>query len=89
MAKASNFVNDHARGAKSYDSYDDVLSDDKVHAVYIPLPTAMKKEWVLKAAAHIKHVLCEKPIATTKEDAKEMIEACKRAGVQFMDNGDR
>ena len=59
MAKDSNFVNHHAPGAKSYDSFDDVLSDDKVHVVYIPLPTAMKKEWVLKAAAHRQHVLCE------------------------------
>ena len=59
LAKASNFVNAHAPGAKSYDSYGDVLSDDKVHAVCIPLPTAMKKEWVLKAAAH-KNMCCAK-----------------------------
>jgi len=54
--------------------------------VYIPLPTALKKEWVLKAAERKKHILCEKPIARNIEDAVEMVEACKRNGVQFMDN---
>eukprot|EP00930_Biecheleria_cincta_P070288 TRINITY_DN5792_c0_g2_i1.p2 TRINITY_DN5792_c0_g2~~TRINITY_DN5792_c0_g2_i1.p2 ORF type:complete len:400 (+),score=70.63 TRINITY_DN5792_c0_g2_i1:73-1200(+) len=84
--KAANFVKRHAPGAAPYASYDDVLKDSRVQAVYIPLPTAMRKEWVLKAAANKKHVLCEKPIAVSNEDAEEMIKACKEAGVQFMDN---
>jgi len=84
--KATSFVDNHAPGAKAYASYDEVLKDDKVKVVYVPLPTAMKKDWVLKAAENKKHVLCEKPIAVTKEDAKAMVDACEKAGVQFMDN---
>jgi len=62
------------------------LEDVYVQVVYIPLPTAMKKEWVVKAAKKGKHVLCEKPIALNKDDAKEMLDTCEAAGVQFMDN---
>lgn len=86
MEKAADFIKKHAPGATPYACYDDVLADSKVQVLYIPLPTSMKKEWVLKAAAKKKHVVCEKPIAVSTADAKEMIEACKEAGVQFMDN---
>lgn len=84
--KAEQFVKDNAPGAKAYDSYDAVLDDSDVKVVYIPLPTTMKKEWVLKAAAKGKHVLCDKPISINTEEAKAMVEACAKAGVQFMDN---
>jgi predicted dehydrogenase len=66
-------------------SYDELVARDDVDAVYIPLPTAMRKPWVLKAAAAGKHVLCEKPVAVTAADAQEMITACGQHGVQFMD----
>ncbi len=66
-------------------SYDELLSRNDVDAVYIALPTAIRKEWVIKAAQAGKHVLCEKPIACTTADAAEMIEACRLGGVQFMD----
>lgn len=65
--------------------YDALLGRDDIDAVYIPLPTGVRKEWVIKAAAAGKHVLCEKPVAVHESDAKEMIEACRKAGVQFMD----
>jgi len=86
IEKAEKFVKDNAPGAKAYDSYDAVLDDSNVKVVYIPLPTTMKKEWVLKAAEKGKHVLCEKPISVNAGDAKAMVEACSKAGVQFMDN---
>lgn len=84
--KAEAFAAANAPDAKAYATYDELLADPDVQAVYIPLPTAMRKEWVLKAASMKKHVLCEKPIALTYEDAQEMVDACKANGVQFMDN---
>src|SRR5207244_5626602 len=53
--------------------------------VYIPIPTGVRKEWVLRAAAEGKHVLCEKPCSVTLADLEEMINACRRNRVQFMD----
>jgi predicted dehydrogenase len=65
--------------------YADVLRAKDVDAVYIPLPTALRKEWVLRAAAAGKHIVCEKPCAVTVADLTEMIRACRHHGVQFMD----
>lgn len=65
--------------------YGALLQRDDVDAVYIPLPTAMRREWVIRAAEAGKHVLCEKPIAVSAAAAREMIEACAQHGVQFMD----
>ncbi|QEG40022.1 Gfo/Idh/MocA family protein [Roseimaritima ulvae] len=67
------------------EGYEALLQRDDVDAVYIPLPTSMRLEWVLKAAAAGKHVLCEKPIAGTLSDAQQMVDACRSHGVQFMD----
>ncbi|HLX71547.1 MAG TPA: Gfo/Idh/MocA family oxidoreductase [Verrucomicrobiae bacterium] len=66
-------------------SYEELLSSPNVDAVYIPLPTGLRKEWVLRAAKAKKHVLCEKPCAATVNDLREMIEACRQNHVQFMD----
>jgi predicted dehydrogenase len=66
-------------------SYEELLASDKVDAVYIPLPTGLRKEWVLRAAAAGKHVLCEKPCALSVVDLREMIDACRKHRVQFMD----
>lgn len=66
-------------------SYEELLARDDVDAVYIPLPTGLRKEWVLRAAEARKHVLCEKPCAASAGDLAEMIEACRRTRVQFMD----
>ncbi len=72
-------------GPTALGSYEELLARSDVDAVYIALPTAIRKDWVMKAAAAGKHVLCEKPIAHTATDAAEMIAACKSHGVQFMD----
>lgn len=65
--------------------YDELLARKDIDAVYIPLPTGIRKEWVLKAAAAGKHVLCEKPCGADAGEVRAMVEACKAAGVQFMD----
>lgn len=66
-------------------SYDELLSNPAIDAVYIPLPTGIRKEWVIKAANAGKHVMVEKPCGVTADDVKEMITACEANHVQFMD----
>ncbi|HEX3624012.1 MAG TPA: Gfo/Idh/MocA family oxidoreductase [Verrucomicrobiae bacterium] len=66
-------------------SYEELTASPNVDAVYIPLPTALRKEWVLRAAAAGKHVICEKPCGVSAMDVEEMIAACKQHRVQFMD----
>lgn len=67
------------------EGYAELLRRDDIDAVYIPLPTGLRKEWVIRAAEAGKHVLCEKPCAVTVADLQEMIAACADNGVQFMD----
>jgi predicted dehydrogenase len=66
-------------------NYEDLIASKNVDAVYIPLPTGLRKEWVLRAAAAGKHVLCEKPCGLSLADVQEMTAACKKYSVQFMD----
>jgi len=66
-------------------SYDKLLTSPNVDAVYIPLPTGLRKEFVIRAAQNGKHVLCEKPCASNFADLEEMVAACKQHGVQFLD----
>ncbi len=66
-------------------SYEALLASDQVDAVYIPLPTGIRKEWVVRAAQAKKHVLVEKPCAVNAADLAEMIDACRANQVQFMD----
>ncbi|QJX00646.1 Gfo/Idh/MocA family protein [Frigoriglobus tundricola] len=65
--------------------YDALLKHPNVDAVYIPLPTGIRPEWVLKAANAGKHILCEKPCAPDAGQLRTMIDACKAKNVQFMD----
>ena len=64
---------------KGYLSYDELLDDPEVEAVYIPLHINLHYEWVLKAVAKKKHVLCEKPMGVDAKQAEEMIAAVRRA----------
>ena len=66
-------------------SYEELLASKNVDAVYIPLPTALRQEWVVRAANSGKHVICEKPCAVSSANLEEMISACKKNNVQFMD----
>lgn len=65
-------------------TYEEMLSDDDIDAVYIPLPTALAIEWTLRAIAAGKHVLVEKPFASLSA-LEVIINAAQEAGVMFMD----
>lgn len=71
--------------AKAYDSYEALLKDPEVDAVYIPLPNGLHAEWVRKAAEAGKHVLCEKPAALTAAETEQMIAVCREHEVLFME----
>jgi len=66
-------------------SYEELLAAKDVDAIYIPLPTGMRTDWVIKAAEAKKHVLVEKPVGVTAADVEKILTACKKNGVQFMD----
>jgi 1,5-anhydro-D-fructose reductase (1,5-anhydro-D-mannitol-forming) len=66
-----------------YRRLDDLLEDGAVAGVILVSPNHLHKEQVLRAAAAGKHVLCEKPLATSAADCREMIAACRRAGVRL------
>jgi predicted dehydrogenase len=71
--------------ARSYGSYEELLADGDIEAVYNPLPNHLHPEWTIAAAEAGKHVLCEKPLAMTSAEARRMIEACEGAGVKLME----
>ncbi|MHC1772315.1 MAG: Gfo/Idh/MocA family protein [Flexilinea sp.] len=69
----------------AFGSYEEMLSQPDIDAVYIPLPNGLHKEWSLKAIEAGKHVLCEKPLAPTQKDCIEMGDAAKANGVYLME----
>jgi len=69
--------------ATAYGSYQEVIGSDEVDAVYVPLPNHLHAEWTMKAAAAGKHVLCEKPLAMSAAEAREVVAACSAAGVKL------
>lgn len=70
---------------KTYLSYEKLLDDPEIDAVYIPLPNTLHKEWVIKAAEKGKHILCEKPIGLNSEEVKEMKEASENHKAKLME----
>jgi 1,5-anhydro-D-fructose reductase (1,5-anhydro-D-mannitol-forming) len=72
--------------SRSYDSLDGLLTDPDVDVVYISTTNDLHASQTIAAAAAGKHVLCEKPLATTLDDARRMQEACEQAGVVLATN---
>jgi predicted dehydrogenase len=70
---------------RAYDSYEAILADPNIDAVYIPLANDEHAKFTIQAAAAGKHVLCEKPLARTVDEAAQMAAACRRHGVILME----
>jgi predicted dehydrogenase len=66
-------------------SYEELLDRSDIDAVYVPLPTAVRQPWVLRAAAAGKHILCEKPCAVSSRELRTILDTCRHHRVQFMD----
>jgi predicted dehydrogenase len=67
----------------SYKTFDQIADNPDIDIVYVVLPNALHAEYTIRAAQAGKHVICEKPMATTTADARRMIEACRKAGKQL------
>ncbi len=70
---------------KAYGSYDELLNDREVEAVYIPLPNSLHCEWTKRALNAKKHVLCEKPLVISKAQAESVFQAVEENGVYLME----
>src|SRR5262245_37735616 len=69
----------------AYGSYEELLADDTVEAIYNPLPNHLHVPWTVKAADAGKHVLCEKPIATSATEARMLIDVRDRKSVRIQE----
>jgi D-xylose 1-dehydrogenase (NADP+, D-xylono-1,5-lactone-forming) len=66
---------------RAHGSYEELLADDEVEAIYIPLPNGLHVEWTLAALAAGKHVLCEKPLSPRAEEVERCFDAAEQAGL--------
>ncbi|QKZ13766.1 Gfo/Idh/MocA family protein [Spirosoma sp. KUDC1026] len=68
----------------SYETYDNLKNNPEVQVIYIVLPNAMHAEYTIRGAQAGKHILCEKPMATSSADCQAMIDACNKANRKLM-----
>ena len=71
--------------ARSHGSYEALLADPDIDAVYIPLPNSLHAEWAIKAAQAKKHILCEKPLSLGLAQAQSMFAAARQNGVMLLE----
>ncbi len=84
MDKAAGF-RDEFGFFRAYGSYEELLNDPEVEAVYIPLPNSLHCEWTVRALNAKKHVLCEKPLAVSRAEAERMFTAAEENGVHLLE----
>lgn len=82
--RAAEFAAQHGI-PKAYGSYQEMLADPEVEAVYNPLPNSLHLPWTLRALEASKHVLCEKPLALSAAEAERMDQAAQKAGLILME----
>jgi len=70
---------------KAYESYEDLLADPDIDAIYNPLPNSLHGPWTLRAIAAGKHVLCEKPFASNADEATQVDQAASASGLVVME----
>jgi len=83
LEKAKAFADKHG-ARKHYGDLDQFLEDREIDVVYIATPPNLHAQHVRKVAQHKKHILCEKPMATTVAECKEMIDVCQKENVKLM-----
>jgi predicted dehydrogenase len=83
-ARAERFASKHGID-RVHASYDEVINDPDVDAIYNPLPNGLHAEWTLKAIAAGKHVLCEKPFTANAAEAEEVADAAEKSGLIVME----
>lgn len=84
-AKAAAFGDTFAIPVR-HASYEALIADKEIDAIYIPLPNSMHGEWSIRAAAAGKHILCEKPLSVGVEEARTMFAAARKAGVILLES---
>ena len=83
-ARAEAFARDHGI-ARTHDSYENLLADPEIEAVYIPLPNSLHIPWTVQALQSGKHVLCEKPLSRHAAEVERAFEVAERAGRLLME----
>jgi len=84
-AKAAAFAAEFGIG-RHHGSYEALLADGELDAVYIPLPNSLHAEWAFRSADAGRHVLCEKPLALTRAEAQAMFDAARRRRVMLLES---